>query len=221
MMAGVSIGGVTVSAASFGTIPILKASIGDTLIFPTFQPVLTPITTVGSYVYNIPAESKFIDVILLGAGGGGQGMGSATAWGQGGFAGSWQTVTLQRGVHIPMSVTQIAGVIGAGGTAGPGYTIGQTGAGGKGGDTTAAFSGFLLTAVGGAGGNSRNLDITGKSPGDMAFNGQPYPGGAAQSSPSGTGNPAGGGGAAATISVGFTGLAGGAGARGQAWFYAY
>ncbi|AGK85991.1 hypothetical protein Chy4_0029 [Mycobacterium phage Chy4] len=223
-MAGISSGLEGIRAIAWNTVPILKVSLGNDQVWPAFDPVLTPITAVGAYTYNIPAQAEFIDVILLGAGGGGQGMGSATAWGQGGFGGSWVTATLRRGVDIPWAVTQITGVIGAGGTAGPGYIFGQTGAGGKGGDTTATFSGGgTLIAAGGAGGNSRNLDFGGKSPNpaDMVYRDRTYEGGAEQITPSGIGYAPGGGGAAATVSVGITGLAGGPGARGQAWFLAY
>ncbi|ALF00899.1 minor tail protein [Mycobacterium phage Serenity] len=187
---------------------------------PSFEPVLTPITTVGAYTYVIPSDARFIDVILLGAGGGGQGFSSAGIWGQGGFAGNWVTVTLERGIHIPMSTTQITGVIGTGGDGGAGAFIAQN-PGKAGTATTAIATGMAsLSAAGGAGGNSGgSLDFTGKSPGSRTYNNQLYEGGAAASV--GAGNPAGGGGAAGQMSYPAPQSTGGKGARGQAWFYAY
>ncbi|AGR46446.1 hypothetical protein ODIN_31 [Mycobacterium phage Odin] len=187
---------------------------------PSFEPELTPIITVGPYTYSIPSDAQFIDVILLGAGGGGQGFASAGIWGQGGFAGNWVTVTLERGVHIPMSTLQITGVIGTGGDGGAGAFIGQN-PGKAGSATTALATGMSsLSAAGGAGGNNgSSLDFTGKSPGSRTYNDLLYEGGAAASV--GAGNPAGGGGAAGQQSYLLGGSTGGKGARGQAWFYAY
>lgn len=61
------------------------------------------------------------------------------------------------------------------------------------------------------------LSVAGKSPGDRTYNDQLYIGGAQQNSAGGNGNAPGGGGAGAQVSA----QSGGAGARGQAWFFAY
>ncbi|ABE67353.1 hypothetical protein PBI_CHE12_34 [Mycobacterium phage Che12] len=202
-----------------GSTPILKVSLGSTQVWPAFDPVRATFTD-GAYTFNIPAGCKFIDVILLGAGGGGQGFASAGIWGQGGFAGNWVTVTLERGVHIPMSTLQITGVIGVGGDGGAGSFVSQN-PGKAGTATTALATGMSsLSAAGGAGGNNGgSLDYLGKSPGNRTYNDQLYQGGA--ESGDGAGNPAGGGGAAGRASWPSSGSNGGKGARGQAWFYAY
>ncbi|ATW60161.1 hypothetical protein SEA_PH8S_33 [Mycobacterium phage Ph8s] len=218
-MAGIALGLNDLRKISIGaSTPILKVSLGSQLVWPSFEPVLTPITTVGAFSYDIPAEAKFIDVILLGAGGGGKGMALADGWGRGGDAGSWAVVTLERGVHIPLSTTRITGSVGAGGAAGEGSVFSGK-AGGRGGNTTASATGWAgLTAAGGPGGAVVDiLSVAGKSPGDRTFNYQFYPGGAQQNAASGNGNAPGGGGAGAQTST----KSGGAGARGQAWFYAY
>ncbi|AFI24940.1 hypothetical protein [Mycobacterium phage SWU1] len=197
---------------------ILKVSLGTEKVWPAFTPVLTTFATVGAYTYNIPDGAKFIDVILLGGGGGGKGMALFDGWGRGGDAGSWAIVTLERGVHIPLSTKTITGLVGAGGAFGDGSATAGKG-GGPGGNTTAIATGWAgLTAAGGAGGTVVDpLSVAGKSPGDRTYNGQLYVGGAQQNSGSGNGNAPGGGGAGAQTST----QDGGSGARGQAWFFAY
>ncbi|ASZ75198.1 hypothetical protein PBI_MISSWHITE_32 [Mycobacterium phage MissWhite] len=204
-------------AISIGTTSVLKISLGEEQIWPGFDPVLTPITSTGAFSYTVPDGANFVDVVLLGAGGGGMGMGLATAWGQGGRAGQWQLLTLQVGVDIAAGAT-ITGSVGSGGSAGAGGLGG--GSGGTGGSTTANIPGYgTLTALGGAGGTSRNLDVNGKSPGNQTLHDQTYVGGA-ESLPLAAappGNAPGGGGAASQFST----IQGGAGARGQAWFFAF
>ncbi|WXX09743.1 minor tail protein [Mycobacterium phage MS619] len=216
-MAGISLAGLVVPNLSLGATPILKVSLGAEQVWPSFDPVSQTFTTTGSYTFNIPSGCMFIDVVLIGGGGGGQGMGSATAWGQGGRAGAWNSFTLVRGVDIPMGTLTITGSVGVGGTGGAGNFLSGN-PGGPGGSTTATAAGMTTrTAAGGAGGNNRNLDFGGQSPGDITLNGRLYQGGAVQGIPSSGGNPPGGGGSASTVSL----IGGGAGARGQAWFYAY
>ncbi|AXH46776.1 hypothetical protein SEA_ACOLYTE_32 [Mycobacterium phage Acolyte] len=215
-MAGILLGGTNIANLSLGTTPILRVSLGTDLIWPAFIPVPTQITTAGAYTYNIPSGCSFIDVILLSAGGGGMGMGFATAWGEGGYPGNWLAFTLRRGIDIPMGTLAITGTVGAGGAAGAGGLGG--GPGGNGGNTTAVATGMTTrTAIGGLGGTARNLAFGGRAAGDQVWNNRTYTGGGLQAGPSGAGLPPGGGGAGATVSV----IAGGAGAIGSAWFYAY
>ncbi|QBP29685.1 minor tail protein [Mycobacterium phage Typha] len=173
-------------------------------------------TTVGAYTFTIPVWCRYIDVILLGGGGGGKGMATAGFWGQGGRAGVWTSVTLERGVHIPWTAIQITGTVGAGGTPGQGSFL-SAGNGGPGGATTASAAGWAgASAAGGAGGTAQNFtDNSGLSPGNRTHNGVTYTGGSLALI--GNGNAPGGGGAGAQVSTGN----GGAGARGQAWFYCY
>ncbi|ACE79935.1 hypothetical protein Pukovnik_8 [Mycobacterium phage Pukovnik] len=208
-----------------GTQTPSRIFIGDRQAWPEFAEVRQQFTATGNYTFPIPAGCVFIDVILLGGGGGGQGMGNATAWGKGGEAGDWQIVTLRRGVDIPWTATTITGSVGVGGKAGDGgLYLGNNGPGGPGGNTTAVITGLgTLTALGGAGGHERNLDTAGRSPGTQNVNGIDYVGGAEVNGIAGSqaGSPPGGGGQASRTSTGFFGIAGGAGARGQAWYRAY
>ncbi|APL99599.1 minor tail protein [Mycobacterium phage Camperdownii] len=208
-----------------GTVTPTRIFQGDRQVWPEFAEVRQQFTNTGNYSFTIPALCHRLDIILLGGGGGGQGMGNATAWGKGGDAGNWQIVTLVRGIDIPWTTTQITGSVGVGGTAGAGgLYLGNNGPGGPGGNTTAVITGVgTLTALGGAGGHERNLDTTGKSPGTRNVNGIDYVGGAEADGIAGSqaGNPPGGGGQASRTSTGFFGIAGGAGARGQAWIRAY
>jgi len=161
-------------------------------------------TAAGAYVYDIPIWATHVDLVLLGAGEAGGG-GSFFGNGAGGRAGSFATVTLQRGpgLDIPLSTTEITGSVGAGG-------------GGWGGNTTATATGASpLTAAGGAGGVSPT-DPVGQSPGTLSFNSQSYVGGVAQSNNGFNGNAPGGGGGGG----GFNGPGGG-GSNGAAWFFAY
>uniref|UniRef100_A0AAU8GL56 Minor tail protein n=1 Tax=Mycobacterium phage Farewell TaxID=3158893 RepID=A0AAU8GL56_9CAUD len=186
--------------------------------FASHAPLAATFTTAGAYTFTIPVWCRYIDVILLGGGGGGRGMITIGAWGEGGWGGNWAVYTLERGVHIPWTARIITGVVGAGGAgsaAGFNPARGQTG-----GSTTAATNGWSGTATGGVGGQNA-IDPNGRavSPLTQTVSGQTYTGGAerAAGASGNPGNPPGGGGAAAE----FTGQAGGAGARGQAWFYCY
>ncbi|QWY79548.1 hypothetical protein SEA_SCOUT_5 [Mycobacterium phage Scout] len=210
----IRLGSVNPNAFRVGTQTPSRIFLGNDLVWPAFTPQEQIFNVVGAYTYNIPANCRFIDVILLGGGGGGKGLGLIGLWGEGGKAGTWQAFTLQRGVHIPWSATQIVGQIGAGGA----QSNTSGGNGGSGEPTTAVVPVFgTVAAAGGDGGTQQNLDTPGKSPGNITHNGRTYVGGAQQNSPQTAGNPPGGGGGGATITFG----RGGAGARGQAWFYAY
>ncbi|QDP44873.1 hypothetical protein SEA_POCAHONTAS_5 [Mycobacterium phage Pocahontas] len=213
-------GNVNPTTFRVGTLTPTRIFLGTNLVWPEIPTPETIFSTAGAYTYNIPAGARFIDVILLGGGGGGRGMALADAWGKGGDGGTWQSVTLERGVHIPWSTTQITGTVGAGGTAGAGsWGFGNGGPGGDGGATTAAATGWAgLSAAGGAGGKVADItSVAGKSPGNRTHNSRTYTGGAQQNMQSTAGNPPGGGGCGAQTSTN----PGGAGARGQAWFFAY
>ncbi|QGH78010.1 hypothetical protein SEA_LONEWOLF_8 [Mycobacterium phage LoneWolf] len=219
----IRLGGVTPNAFRVGTQTPSRIFLGPNQVWPEFTEVKSQYTA--NFSFAIPAGCVFIDIVLVGCGGGGQGMGNATAWGQGGSAGQWQYITLRRGVDIPWTVTTITGTVGNGGAAGAGGIYLSGGAGGNGGNVTATIAGIgTLTALGGAGGNNRNLDTAGKSPGTINWQGIDYVGGAEAMNVAGgsaAGNAPGGGGQAAMPSTGFFGLAGGAGAKGQAWIRAY
>ncbi|ANU79145.1 minor tail protein [Mycobacterium phage Gardann] len=189
---------------------------------------LTTFSTPGAYTYNIPTWATHVDVVAIGGGGGGAGGANiGNGDGQGGKAGTWQSLTLKRGVDIPAGVTQITGAVGTGGNAGGS----GNGSGTAGNPSTALASGLNLSAAGGGGGsgiNSAGGNLTyGQSPGNLTFNGQVYTGGAragASNNPSGTGvagNPPGGGGEGGGGALFGTGSSGGPGGAGRVFFYAY
>ncbi len=181
--------------------------------------VLTPITAVGTTVCPIPVWSRYLDLALVGAGGGAS---SGTFYLLGGFpgsAGTWATVTLERGVHIPWTTTVLTFVVGAGGAKGSGGFSGT--AGGAGAATTVIGAGWAgLSAAGGAGGPQHPTGINandGPGPGNRIYNGVTYPGGGTQTSDGGTGNAPGGAGAGGANFGG----PGGVGGAGGAWCRAY
>ncbi|QBP30513.1 hypothetical protein SEA_CHARM_32 [Mycobacterium phage Charm] len=199
-----------------GSTAVQKIYLGTTQVWPSFNPVGQTFATAGAYTYNIPAGCSFIDVILMGGGGGGKSFGLAGAYADGGDPGQWYLATLVRGVDIPFATTQIAGVVGVGGTGGAGGFTSNNG--GNGGNTTAVATGMTTrTAAGGLGATTRTLSILGPgpSPSSQTLSGQTYNAGA--TALTGAGNAPGGAGCGTTIST----TAGSAGARGQAWFYAY
>ncbi|WP_443889903.1 glycine-rich domain-containing protein [Mycobacterium avium] len=131
----------------------------------------TAFTTAGAYTYNIPDGCRFIDVILLGAGSGGNAGGAGFVAGNGGQPGTWQVVTVERGVDIPWSIKQITGLVGAGGTQG----ISGGAAPSSGGATTATASGWAgLSAAGGVFVNSGGQVGKAPSPATQSLNGQTY-----------------------------------------------
>ncbi|ALF00559.1 minor tail protein [Mycobacterium phage Bricole] len=176
-------------------------------------------STAGAYTFTIPVWCRYIDVILLGAGGGGRGMMLIGTWGEGGWGGNWSVTTLERGVHIPWTARTITGAVGAGGS---GSSAGLSPArGATGGSTTASTDGWSGTATGGIGGqNAVSPNGRAVNPRTQTVSGQTYTGGdeVTPGALSGTTGAAPGGGGSAAIT---TGVRGGAGARGQAWFYCY
>ncbi|AVR77417.1 hypothetical protein SEA_TNGUYEN7_5 [Mycobacterium phage TNguyen7] len=192
--------------------------LGNELVWPDFAEVTQSFTTAGAYAFNIPANCRYIDVILLGGGGGRQSSLAILNVGASGLPGKWFSVTLKRGVDIPWGVTQITGTIGAAGTGGGG--IPSVLPGGPGGDTTATFSGGgAYKGDGGAGGLGWATRETarGKSPGNLTFNGKTYTGGGAATGDNQAGKPPGGSGSGHYPGFG----SGQPGAPGAAWFRAY
>ncbi|MFF0706971.1 glycine-rich domain-containing protein [Gordonia sputi] len=194
-------------------------SVGDsaTATFSAVSATTATITATGTY--TIPVWCRYIDVVLLGAGGGGNGGDTGTGQaGNGGTGGAWTTITLQRGVDIPWTATAITITIGAGGSGG---AKGSGNNGGTGGATTATVAGVgSSSAAGGAGGNGTGGGQTGASPGNTTYLGTTYTGGAAASGNGTAGNAPGGGAAGGNGGIFGGGSAGGTGARGQAWITA-
>ncbi|UBV18806.1 hypothetical protein H8Z57_29505 [Mycolicibacterium fortuitum] len=192
-----------------------------TAVFSPRAAVVASWAAAGTYTFTIPVWCRYIDIVLLGAGGGGASPGTFyTLKGHPGEAGTWVTVTLERGVHIPWTAITITITVGTGGARGSGVSV--TGVAGQAGTaTTVAVTGWSgASAAGGAGGGTSltgTTDNVGRSPGNIVYNDLPYSGGAAQSSNGGAGNAPGGGGAGG----GPFGGAGGVGAPGGAWLRAY
>lgn len=187
--------------------------------FPPLATTTTTYSTAGTQTFTIPRNADYLDIILLGGGGGGGGhtFGSANG-GTGGGAGSWNTITLQRGVHIPWTALTLTILVGAAGS-------GANGANGSvGGDSILRLNGTtLLTASGGTAGtvNGAFNPTGGGSPGNTTYNGTTYTGGTGGSggnSGAATAPGAGGGGGNSGVFVGNN--AGGAGSPGRAWVVA-
>lgn len=188
--------------ATDGDIPLASLLAGYTESESTAQ-----FTTPGAWSYQIPSWAKFVDVVLLGAGGAGA-AGSLSGNGIGALTGQWNVVTLVRGDNLPWTTRTITGTVGRGAT-----TVSGTG-----GASTAVAAGLLesRTAAGGAGaangGSGRGI-----GPGTRTVNGKDYVGGTNTSAtPGSNGLAPGGGGAGGSIYVKF-----GVGANGSAWIRAY
>lgn len=188
--------------------------------FPASAPDSWSQIAAGTYTYNIPYWCRYIDIVLLGAGGGGASSGPFYLLG--GFPGSpgtWATVTLERGVHIPWDTATITLVAGTGGARGSGGAGGT--AGGAGTASTASAPGWAgLSAPGGAGGPQHPTGVNandGPSPGNKTYNGQLYTGGGVQTDDGGTGKAPGGAGAGGSNFGG----SGGVGGPGGVWVRSY
>lgn len=187
--------------------------------FSSMPPATQQITAAGVYTYSIPVWCRFIDILVLGAGGGGnEGMG-AFQTGGGGGEGAWQTLTLERGVHLSWGTSSITGSVGVGGDGGKPFTAAVNGQ-----PSTAAYqnlSGTSVTATanGGTKGKGQLVQQPGYSPGSQTINGQTYSGGTGGTGNGGTGG-IGAGGAGGNGGA-FSGSPGGKGGNGSAWFRAY
>lgn len=217
----------------FADYPVTRIFHGDEYVWPPMSAVITPYSAPGTHTFNIPDTAHVIDVVLLGGGGGGAGGANVgNGDGQGGNAGTWQTVTLVRGVNIPWATTSITVTVGAGGAGGVTTLTNGNAPGSAGGATTVVIPGYgTITANGGAGGSGTNppggSTTYGKSPGNVNWNNVPYVGGAVAGTtdnPSGTGTPGntpGGGGEGGGGVVFGVASSGGPGGSGQAWIRAY
>lgn len=177
------------------------------------------VTTTGAHQFiPIPVWCRYIDVILLGAGGGGSaGTRGFPGWsGLGGAAGQYASHRWDRG-ETRNDWTQLAILVGIGGSGGPA----PGGDGGNGTatelwiDNDAGWAGIYLAGAGGAGASGEALIETnrpGKSPGNHSFQGINATGGTGNSDPPGSGG-RGGGGSVFPLNPG----SGDPGARGQAW----
>lgn len=209
-----------------------KTSIADTGLgadsaagrFSTMTVVTAQWFAAGTYTFNIPVQCRYIDVIILGAGGGGASSGTFyTLKGYPGKAGLWATVTLERGVHIPWTAISITIKVGTGGARGSGGATGTAGSAGA--STILTYTNLAgttvtVTAIGGAGGIANltgTSDNVGRSPGNKIYNGIQYTGGVEQTGNGATGNTPGGGGSGGAAFGG----AGGVGAPGGGWVRAY
>lgn len=177
-------------------------------------PATISFATAGSGTYAIPPWAKFIDLIFMGGGGSSSSGGfpfSGTN-GQGGTGGSWNAVTVQMGVDIPLTTTDINYTVGSGGVAA------FSGTGSSGTDTVATATGWSggLTAAGGVAGNITGFGLgPSYGAGNETFAGTTYYGGGIQTTASQPGISPGGGAAGGT-----SGYPGGNGADGVAWFVA-
>jgi len=205
------------SGAALATLlPVNIASVGNasgvgvgSASVPSFAPTLSIYDVVGTFTYNIPWWANYLDLIALGGGGGGKGLGLVGVWGNGGRAGGWGLVTLQRGNQIPWTTTTLSVTVGGGGSGG-------SSSGGNGGDGGGSSVVGYVGGAGGAGSTTTGLDANGNSPGNQTWNGVQYNGGGSVGALT-NGDPPGGGGGGSTVTL----TAGRPGARGQVWIRAY
>ncbi|QIG58707.1 hypothetical protein SEA_DATBOI_42 [Gordonia phage DatBoi] len=187
-------------------------------IWPSYQEAIHLFTTVGTTNLTVPSWARFVDVVLIGGGGGGGGhAANSLNTGKGGDASSWQTTTLERGVHFTGSTLDI--VVGAGGEG-----SNTNGGDGFSGGTTFVFAGanqlFSSTGGNGGAGNTSGASTPGGSPGDIVAFGVTHLGGVGgqgswADAAAGTSPGAGGGGRGGGLINGRR--EGMPGARGQAW----
>ncbi len=188
---------------------------------------MAPVTQefLSSDTYTVPTwlqSGDRFDIIALGGGGGASGGASGFGIyfaGNGGYAGSWEAITLTYGIDIPLTTTSFTVTVGGGGSGGASAEAD----GAAGGNSTVAITGYgTITADGGSytsktasTSNGWANTTDGESPGYETFNGQNYPGGAEQTATGATGNSPGGGGS------GEFDEPGGAGAGCAVWIRAY
>lgn len=148
--------------------------------------------TAGTFTYTIPSwveDGDYIDIVPIGAGAGGDYYGALSspiiagttdpAYQYGGLAGSWNPVRLRYGddYDIPTGTTTFSVTVGTPGAAAIANHATHTPQhGGAGGNTTVTISGYpIITAAGGA--VPATSGISGKSPGNVVFQGVQYFGG--------------------------------------------
>lgn len=205
--------------------------------------------TAGTFTYTVPSwieDGDYIDVVPCGAGAGGSYQGGivasppvntydSTSY-KGGGAGSWNPVRLRYGdaYDIPTGTTTFTVNVGAGGAGGayPGTSYAPVHAS-DGANTTVVITGYpTITANGGAkDGTTQVVTASGDTPGNTAFQGVTYFGGAVATTgtisasgwPVTAGNSPGGGGVAGATrrQGGFAyDVSGGAGAPGACYITA-
>lgn len=199
------------------------------LVWPTWpsaQIESLTYSTPGTYTYMVPDWAARIEIVVLGGGGAG-GMGGALITGGGGAAGEWGSTTWNTRVPNLVSSqggqfdvgTQLTIVVGDGGAPSAAF---PSVAANNGQNSSVTYASTSLVGKGGQADVGRYTTHLGYSPGNYAYSGVNYTGGAghtgqAQTNPP-AGNPPGGGGSGSTSGLGgLNGRPGGAGAPGRVW----
>lgn len=167
-----------------------------------YPPVLTTFSTAGTFSYSVPTWATKLDVVVVGGGGGMFTTTTTSTYYTGGLAGQWAT-----GTWTATGLSTVAVTVGAGGAAqGAAYpssavATGRTtvsGAGGTAGGSTYGYA-YASSILGSW------YYSAGMSPGNTAFNGNTYYGGAAGAANApgggGQGNPFGGAGAPGAVFI--------------------
>ncbi|UVT31561.1 minor tail protein [Mycobacterium phage Mask] len=176
----------------------------------------TNTNNIASWVF--PRNAEWLAVVCLGGGCGGRGGGPLLAGG-GGYAGTYGTALLKRGVDVPWSMTSMYMNVGAGsaGSSG-GYVVSNPSNGANSLCTDTSLNAFAV----GNGGLPNYSTQRGQDAADLNFNGIAAVGGKSTTgSASPGGVPGGGGNGANAGSFGLPGGAGGPGGRGQIWARAF
>lgn len=170
----------------------------------------------GAGTWARPWWARYLDYVLLGAGGGGAGGNQVLADGKSGTPGTWIFGT------IDLGATWLAGnivlALGSGGTAG---TRNNNGPGGTGGATTLTSPFGNRSAAGGPGGSGTNpvggTTYRGLGPGDLTAHGLLFTGGPTVEKNTDGGTPGGGGGGGAGTGFPLNAQPGRIGGPGYAW----
>ena len=157
LLIGNNSGGLTAATLTQGSGVTITNGNGSVTIAGTSTTSATEYTTAGSYTYNIPSNTKFLDIILAGGGGGGgAGQGdNVVAYPGGGGGGAGVVLKLLR--VVVGSATTVSVTVGSAGNGGT--TIGANGS--AGGNSSITINGKTITAYGGGGGAGAGSGGTG------------------------------------------------------------
>ncbi|QAX93144.1 minor tail protein [Mycobacterium phage RedRaider77] len=175
------------------SVPWVEAAIEVGDYSGSYDPIQLYVAESGSR--PIPGWVNFVDVVIAPAGGGGRAGATGGFFGEGGKAGPFFKMTLERGVHYSGSSTILSWTLGDGGNGGTLFDP----MGKKGEDSEVWLPGYSFTVEGCNGGTILRNIITGdrpsgQSPGYTEYKGLKCPGGKTQEAYGGNGQFPGGGG---------------------------
>lgn len=213
----IGFGSTELAGVYLGTTRLSRVYVGDAMVWQDYREESGTYTADTSYI--VPDWANFVDLIGVGGGSSGcTGNGGNTQFGNGGMAGVWNAVTLQRGVHFSGVGVTLTIDVGAGGA----QAANSDGARNNGSGTKVSIGGTqVFEALPGTNsntpGDAYGDDQDGASPGNYIYRMIEYPGGSGGTGNAGAGSPAGGAGAGGNGGIFGSRTRGGPGARGQLW----